>query len=414
MYPMEKIILAQPLILTNGVKIKNRFFKSAMSEALGTDKHEPTASLITLYKTWAEGGVGLSVTGNVMIDSRALGEPGNVVVEDERDMKMLEDWAKAGTRNGTHLWMQINHPGKQAPKMVVAQPVAPSAIPLSGKLKQYFNEPRALTVEEIKELIQRFGNTARIAKQAGFTGVQIHGAHGYLINQFLSPYHNQRNDEWGGTLENRMRFVLEVYREIRQQVGADFPIGIKLNSADFQRGGFTEEESMEVVKSLSEAGINLIEISGGNYEKPVMMGTEMKESTRKREAYFLQYAEKVKKLISTPIVVTGGFRSAEAMTEAIEIGALDMIGIARPFALQPDLPNRILNGEKLSVSIKPLKTGVSFVDANMPMLETAWYGQQLARIGKGKKPNPALSPWSTIFHTVWSLGKHAFSKQRGI
>jgi 2,4-dienoyl-CoA reductase-like NADH-dependent reductase (Old Yellow Enzyme family) len=409
---MEQSPLFTPLTLPNGVVIKNRLFKSAMSEALGTKEHQPSNSLFTLYKTWAEGGVGLSVTGNVMIDRSALGEPGNVVIEDERDLHMLKKWAKAGTENGTHLWMQINHPGKQSPKMINNNPVAPSAIPISGKIKTFFHTPRALTADEILNLIKRFGNSARIAKKAGFTGVQIHGAHGYLINQFLSPHHNQRSDEWGGNIENRMRFVLEVYKEMRMHVGSEYPIGIKLNSADFQRGGFTEEESMEVVKKLSEAGIDLIEISGGNYENPAMMGPNLKESTKKREAYFFLYAEKVRKLTSTPIVVTGGFRTVHGMTEALESGNLDLVGIARPFALVPDLPNRISRGNYQPISSSPVKTGLGFIDANMPLMETVWYEQQLALMGQGKQPNPNLSAWSTIFHIIASQGKYAFQKRR--
>lgn len=197
-------------------------------------------SIVNLYRRWSRGGAGLLMTGNVMIDRNALGEPGNIVIEDERDLPMLKRWAQAGTQVNTELWMQINHPGKQSPKSLSKQPVAPSAIPLSGGIEGAFNPPRALTEEEILDLIKRFVNTARIAKKAGFTGVQIHAAHGYLINQFLSPHHNQRNDQWGGNAENRMRFLMEVYREMRRQVGENFPIAIKLNSADFQRGGFTE------------------------------------------------------------------------------------------------------------------------------------------------------------------------------
>jgi len=403
--------LYQTLTLPNGSVVKNRFFKSAMSEAFGTIDHRPTTKLITLYESWAEGGVGLSVTGNVMIDRRALGEPGNVVVEDERDLEMLAKWAKAGTKNNTALWMQINHPGKQAPKMVTKESVAPSAIPLSGSLKKLFNPPRELNHLEIKDLITRFGKTAKIAKAAGFTGVQIHAAHGYLISQFLSPYHNKRNDDWGGSLQNRMRFVLEVYNEMRTQVGADFPIGIKLNSADFQRGGFTEEESMEVVQTLAESKIDLIEISGGNYEKPAMIGPE-KESTKKREAYFLAYAEKVRKLIDTPLVVTGGFRTVSGMNEAIDSGSVDMVGIARPFALMPDLPNQILKGTYEPVSLDRISTGVSWIDRNAPMLETSWYAHQLERIGRGLSPKQNLSAWSTLVHFFTQQGIHAFQKRR--
>lgn len=411
---MTNTILGQPLTLPNGVTIKNRFFKSAMSEALGTDKNQPNKALATLYKTWAEGGVGLAVTGNVMIDKNALGEIGNVVVENEEGLAQLKKWAKEGTSNGTHLWMQINHPGKQAPKMVVKEPVAPSAIPLSGSLSNFFNEPRALTDEEICDIIKRFGNTARIAKKAGFTGIQIHAAHGYLISQFLSPHHNQRTDKWGGSIENRMRFLLDVYQEMRLVVGEDFPIGIKLNSADFQRGGFTEEESMTVIEKIAEAGIDLIEISGGNYEKPAMMGGNEKQSTIKREAYFLEYAEKVRKRINTPLVVTGGFRTAAAMEDAIESGAIDMVGIARPYAVKPHFPNQLLNGESEQISISPVSTGVSFVDKNMPMLELSWYAHQLERMSKGKPPKPGLSAWSTLFKVMATQGSHAFKKRRGI
>jgi 2,4-dienoyl-CoA reductase-like NADH-dependent reductase (Old Yellow Enzyme family) len=405
--------LANPLQLPNGAIIKNRFFKSAMSEALATIDNNPTQSLVTLYETWAKGGTGLVMTGNVMIDRRALGEPGNVVIEDERDLDILEKWAQAGTKNGTDLWIQLNHPGKQSPKVVSKEPVAPSAIPLSGSIGKFFNKPRALTVKEIKGLILRFGNAAKIAKKAGFTGVQIHAAHGYLISQFLSPYHNQRTDEWGGSLANRMRFLLETYQEIRNQVGDNFPIGIKLNSADFQKGGFTEEESMDVLQKMSEVGIDLIEISGGNYENPKMLVANTKESTKKREAYFLEYANKARKLVSTPLVVTGGFRSEEGMTESVASGEIDMVGIAKPFALVPDLPNQIFQGKYETVKIEPIRTGVKWIDKNASMLELGWYEQQLARIGKSKTPKPNYNVWLSLIQNLSTNGLSVFKKRRG-
>jgi 2,4-dienoyl-CoA reductase-like NADH-dependent reductase (Old Yellow Enzyme family) len=405
-------ILAKPLILKNGVTIKNRFFKAALSETLAKKDDSPSHTLVNLYRTWARGGAGLVLTGNVMIDRRALGEPGNVVVEDERDLVLLEEWAKAGTENGTQLWMQLNHPGKQSAKTLSKEPVAPSAIPLSGDVKDFFNLPRALTVEEIEDLIIRFGNTARIAKKAGFTGVQIHAAHGYLINQFLSPHHNIRRDEWGGSLENRMRFLVRVYKEIRKQVGEQFPIGIKLNSSDFQRGGFTEEESMEVAKKISELGVDLIEISGGNYENPKMMGAEVRESTKKREAYFIEYAEKVRKRITTPLVVTGGFRSLDGMTKALTDSGIDMVGIGKAFTLVPDLPNKIFQGKFTSITLKPIKTGVKSIDKIASMLEIGWYEQQLKRIGKGKLPKPNYSVWLLLIHIIMTQGTAAFKKRR--
>ncbi|WP_113927927.1 NADH:flavin oxidoreductase/NADH oxidase family protein [Bacillus sp. P14.5] len=404
--------LSQPLILPIGVSIKNRFFKSAMSEALGTEDHNSSPALATLYNTWADGGTGLVVTGNVMVDRNALGESGNVVIEDERDLDSLSQWAKAGTRNGTHLWMQINHPGKQSPRTLSKKPVAPSALPLSGNLKKFFNEPRALTVEEIQDLISRFGKAAKIAQKAGFTGVQIHGAHGYLISQFLSPYHNRRNDEWGGSLENRMRFLLHVYHEIRKQTGENFPIGIKLNSADFQRGGFTEEESLEVIRKLAQAGIDLIEISGGNYENPMMQGSNVKESTKKREAYFLAFAAKVREIVSTPLVVTGGFRSEKAMTDAVVQGEIDMVGIAKPLALIPDLPNQIFQGTYETIKLKPMTTGLKWLDKSASMLEIVWYEQQLARMGNSQPPKPGHSVWMALLHTIITNGTAVFKKRR--
>lgn len=406
-------ILANSLQLSNGTIIKNRFYKAAMSENFAPKDHNPTQALVTLYETWANGGAGLLVTGNVMIDRNAIGESGNVVIEDDANLDMLKQWAKAGTRNKTHLWMQLNHPGKQSPKALSSQPVAPSAIPLTGNLKNFFNPPRALNQEEIQDIIKRFGNAARIAKKAGFTGVQIHAAHGYLINQFLSPHHNQRTDKWGGSIENRMRFLVEIYFEMRNQVGEEFPIGLKLNSADFQRGGFTEEESMLVLQKMSEIGIDLIEVSGGNYENPKMFVENTNERTKKREAYFLDYADKARKLISTPLVVTGGFRSEESMIEAISSGAIDMVGIGKAFALVPDLPNQIFQGKYKTVKIKPIRTGLKWVDAKAAMLEVGWYEQQLERISKEKSPNPNSSVWLSLIRYYMENGVSAFQKRRG-
>ncbi|MGE7717699.1 NADH:flavin oxidoreductase/NADH oxidase family protein [Priestia megaterium] len=409
---MENSVLKNKLN-TKKFIIKNRFFKAAMSETLATKDNNPTQALVNLYSRWAQGGAGLLMSGNVMVDRDALGEPGNVVIEDERNLTMLIKWAKAGTQNDTHFWIQLNHPGKQSPKTVSKNPVAPSAIPLSENVKDFFNEPRALTTEEIWDIIKRFGNAAKIAKKAGFTGVQIHAAHGYLINQFLSPHHNQRIDEWGGDLNNRMKFLLKIYDEIRKQVGEDFPVGLKLNSADFQRGGFTEEESMMVLKKMDEVGIDLIEISGGNYENPKMFEGNVRESTKQREAYFLDYAQKARSLVNAPLVVTGGFRSEKGMVEAIESGAVDMVGIGKAFALNPDLPNQIFNGTYKTVNIKPIKTGIKNLDKKISsMLEIAWYEQQFARMSKGKNPNPNHNIWITILKTILNHGLEIFQKRR--
>ncbi|HET8731724.1 MAG TPA: NADH:flavin oxidoreductase/NADH oxidase family protein [Moraxellaceae bacterium] len=399
-------VLAQSFALPNGAVIKNRIMKSAMSESLATYDNHVTEALVRLYGRWAAGGTGLLVTGNVMIDRRALGEPGNVVLEDDRDMTLLKAWARAGTQNGTQLWMQINHPGKQVMRALNKEAVAPSAIPFENpELARVFLKPRALTEAEIQDLIQRFGRTAELAKEAGFTGVQIHGAHGYLVSQFLSARHNQRDDQWGGNPENRRRFVLEVYREMRRRCGPDFPIGIKLNSADFQKGGFSEEESLDVIRALSDAGIDLIEISGGTYEAPAMAGKRqkpVKDSTRRREAYFLEFAEKARAAVKTPLVVTGGFRSLAGMAEAIAGGAVDFVGIARGVAIEPDLPARLLSGKEPRHQVRAITTGIRMVD-NMGMMEVMWYSRQLHRMGRGHDPRPRESGlWSLIVNLAAS------------
>lgn len=407
----ESIELKKPFVLGNGQTIKNRLFKSAMSEQLGNREHNPTVGLANLYRTWAEGGIGLSVSGNIMIDRTALGEPKNVVLDEQSDLRPFKAWAEAGTVNDSHLWAQLNHPGKQIPNFLSKEPVAPSAISLEGGLEKGFNTPRALNEDEIEAIINKFAVSAELAKQAGFTGVQIHGAHGYLVSQFLSPRHNQRTDQWGGTLENRMRFVLRVYAAIREAVGADFPIGIKLNSADFMKGGFTEEDSMEVVQTLSKAGIDLIEVSGGTYESPSMVGHKVKASTLKREAYFLDYAEKVRKLIDTPLVVTGGFRSAAVMNDALARNVMDMVGIARPLAVDPNLPNQLMADKSAKIELRTLSTGVRAVD-KMAMLDITWYEHQLERMAKRKAPKENLSEWVSFFKTLSTAGMYSFRKRR--
>lgn len=393
--------LHQEMILPNGTVLANRIAKSAMSENLSNKHHEPTPVLINAYKKWAQSGAGLLITGNIMIDSKALGEPRNVVVENRKSLKLLTAWANSMQGTNTQLWAQINHPGRQAMGQINPVLKAPSAVPLKlrGRKSATQKIPEALSEAEIWEIIDAFGRTSLILKEAGFSGVQIHGAHGYLVSQFLSPHANIRTDRWGGSLEHRSRFVVEVYRTIRKQVGSDFPIGIKLNSADFQQGGFSEEESMEVVKILSEEGIDLIEISGGTYEAPAMMG-KRKASTLAREAYFLDYIEKARKITKTPLMLTGGFRTPSVMKEALASNQVDVIGLARPFALYPQIGHELLNESRADFTTTPKKTGVRAVDGLMNII---WYEAQIRRLGQGKEPNPHLSAWGVLFRYAWVL-----------
>lgn len=402
-------MLFQPFHFKNGTTAKNRLFKSAMEEHLA--KHnQPTTQLVRLYDTWAKGGAGVLVTGNVMVAENGKGAINDIVLTDERSLNTLKAWAKAGTQNDTLLIMQINHAGKQSPKVINPTPVAPSAVALQG-MDGFINPPRELSENEIEMLIRQFAHAAQIAEKAGFSGVQIHGAHGYLINQFLSPHHNRRTDKWGGNLENRMRFLVAIYQAIRAVVQPEFLVGLKLNSADFQKGGFDENDSIQVVQKMSELGIDFIEISGGNYESPAMLTT--KTSTQKREAFFLDYAEKARAVSQVPLIITGGFRSQQAMNDALQSGHLDLVGVARPFALLPDLPNQMQNGTYQTITTHRIQTGCKAVDDKLgSVLEMDWYMAQMALIGNGKQPNPQLSAWQVLLKTLWVNGKAGLSTGR--
>lgn len=412
--PLEANLLTQPLRLPNGSALRNRLAKASMSETLGTYANRPTPQLTELYRRWAASGIGLLITGNVMVDRRALGEPGNVVIEDETDLPVLRQWASAATEQGAAIWVQLNHPGKQATKGLNAGTLAPSAVPFREDMTALFETPREATHAEIEDIIQRFGRSAAICKKAGFSGVQIHGAHGYLVSQFLSPHHNRRNDQWGGSPEKRRRFVLAVYAEIRRQVGPDFPVGIKLNSADFQRGGFTEDESLATMKALVDAGIDLIEISGGTYEAPAMSGAVQqpkKASTAAREAYFLEFAEKARASLKAPLMVTGGFRSAAGMNAALRSGALDVIGLARLLAIDPEAPVALLRGQNSLQRVRPIRTGIPMID-RMGVMEIFWYTLQLGRIAGGGDPRPHESGLWAFLKAVMKSGWGTFRTRR--
>jgi 2,4-dienoyl-CoA reductase-like NADH-dependent reductase (Old Yellow Enzyme family) len=341
--------LSSPLQLPCGVTLSNRIAKASMTEGLGDSECQATERGVALYRTWAQSGAGLLLTGNVLIDKRFLERPRNVAVDGNGGLNLLKAVATAAKSGGAQVWMQINHPGRQA-GLGSEQFVAPSAIPLYTGSEVM---ARALTVAEIEDIIRRFVHVATTAKECGFDGVQVHSAHGYLNSQFLSPLSNLRTDKWGGSLENRARLLLEIVRQTRAAVGPGFPVSVKLNSADFQKGGFTESESSQVIKWLEEAGIDLLEISGGNYESMEMVGVSnegspqpaRRASTVAREAYFVAFAARVRPEIKVPLMVTGGFRSRAGMEAALASGALDMIGMARPFCADAQVATKLLSGQ---------------------------------------------------------------------
>ncbi len=384
--------LARPLSLPGGLRLPNRLAKSAMSEALADPDGAPTERLIRLYERLGRGGLGLLITGNVIVAREGIGEPGNVVIEGEEHLDGLRRWAEAAQAQGSHLWMQLNHTGRQSPRRLTPRPVAPSPVALRGFFGT-FAPPRALEEREIRGIIERFAQAAAVAKRAGFAGVQVHAAHGYLVSQFLSPLSNHRSDQWGGSIENRMRFLLEIVRAIRAATGPDFPIGVKLNSADFQRGGFEVADAKLVAQALEQEGIALLEVSGGNYESPAMSGGGERpaggESTRQREAYFLDYARDIRAVTRLPILLTGGMRTASAMASAVDSGAIDLVGLARPLTYEPDLARLLLTGKRTEARLMNLGIGIKKADS---MIQVFWFQQQLHRLADGLEPDLSLGP----------------------
>ena len=402
-------MIEQSLALPCGHMLANRFCKAAMTEGLADPLGRATAAHQRLYAKWAGGGAGLLLSGNIMIDRRYLERAGNVVVEDDSGIDALKAWADAVHANGSQLWAQISHPGRQCPRLVTLTPLAPSEVQLA--VAGNFGKPRAMTEADILDVIARFARTAGVLKAARFDGVQIHAAHGYLLSQFLSPRTNRRTDRWGGTLAHRARLLLEVIRAVRANVGIDYPIAVKLNSSDFVQGGFTLEECIQVVGWLSEAGIDLLEISGGTYEQLEFFKAhdeaEIRDSTRQREAVFLKYARSIKAAANMPVMVTGGFRTLAGMEAALRSGDTDMIGIARPFCLDPDFPARMLAGSLAALPVPEdrlvLGKGYRGPNSKSPTMrafnnqaQAGWYYHQIERLGAGLPPQPALSPWRAL------------------
>ncbi len=404
-------ILAKPLTLPCGVVLENRIAKSAMTEGLSDASGRANESHGRLYRVWSDGGAGLLITGNVMVDWRYLERPGNVVVEDESGLNGLTRWAEAGTAGGNQLWAQISHPGRQCSRMSNMSPVAPSAVQL--KLSGFFGRPRALTEPEILEIVGHYARTAEIVHRAGFTGVQIHGAHGYLVSQFLSPRTNHRDDRWGGALENRARFLLETVRAVRASVGADFPVSVKLNSADFQRGGFELEDASRVAGWLAQEGIDLLEVSGGTYERLKFFENHdapaEAESTRRREAFFLEYAQSLRAEIGdVPLMVTGGFRSRAAMIDAVDAGELDVVGLARPLCVDPELPRALLDGAvdeatrwerglRLGPGVLGPTSRIASLRGFNHQAAVAWFYRQLLELADGRPPDTGLTARRALF-----------------
>ena len=398
--------LFTPLTLPNGARVQNRLCKAAMEENMAEAGQVPGAALINLYKAWAnaaaaaDSGPGVILSGNVMVDPTAMTGPGGVVLEagtldTPETREAFEAWAKAGQAGGSKFVMQISHPGRQVFANMGVEPVSASAtkVTLEGMASKMFTDARALSEDEIRGLIRRFAETALAAQAAGFDGVQVHGAHGYLVAQFLSPLTNLREDAWGGPLENRARFLLEIIRAIRNRVNEDFIVGVKLNSADFQRGGFDIVDSEQVVDWLNAEAVDFVEISGGSYESSAMMGNSedgrVESSTEKRELYFFDFAKRISKIANMPLMVTGGVTRRETAENALSEAGVDMVGLGRAFAYHPTLIADWRDDTSMQIAI----SRAGWKDKAMGALAgMAMTKQQLYRLGDGLPVKRKQSP----------------------
>ncbi|WP_371867813.1 NADH:flavin oxidoreductase/NADH oxidase family protein [Duganella levis] len=391
-------MLFPPLTLPNGSTLPNRLAKAAMEESMADNGQLPGPAIHRLYQRWAQGGTGLLITGNVMVDSRALTGPATIALEAGTPLAPFTAWAQAARQHGAQIWMQINHPGRQVMANMGGLAWAPSAVALDlGKHSKLFAQPVAMSAANIAEVIQRFGDTAHAAEQAGFNGVQIHAAHGYLLSQFLSPLTNRRTDEWGGSLENRARLLLEVVRAVRQRVSARFSVAVKLNSADFQRGGFSEDDARQVVQLLNGLPVDLIELSGGSYESPAMQGRTADGRTLAREAYFLEFAQALAKVARMPVMTTGGIARQEIAEQVLASGVA-VVGIATALSVAPDLPQQWRAGQKPTATEPP----VNWKDKTLASIATmALVRRRLRALGTlgaaaGNSAGGALNPLFTL------------------
>lgn len=397
-------MLGRPFTFPCGLTVGNRIAKASMTERLAKPDGTPGPRLIRLYETFAKGGAGMLLSGNVVVDPHHLEGFGNMTSE-HMQAPAFAELARHGQLGGARMLLQLNHPGRQAMRDVDGAPVAPSAVPLPAK--RFFAMPKELTDEEIRSLIARFAEAAEGAERAGFAGVQIHAAHGYLLSQFLSPNTNRRTDRWGGNLEGRVRLLHEVVSAVNARVSRSFAVGIKLNAGDFVKGGLGLEEVAEVARIVSKERLDFIELSGGTYERPASFGYGLPQSTAKREGYFIDMARVVRESTAVPLIVTGGFRTRDGMEAALESGACDLVGMARPLALAPDLPARLLDGSVESARSAAVRLPRGPVAS---LAELSWYRDQLRAIANGKSPseggNGNLALVRTLLRDRWLKFQH--------
>ncbi|MEV7843380.1 NADH:flavin oxidoreductase/NADH oxidase family protein [Streptomyces cyaneofuscatus] len=381
--------LFSPLHLRSGRALKNRIAKAAMEENMAGDGQLPDEQLFTLYRRWAAGGTGLLITGNVMVHAEALTGPAGVVLDENAPLGPFTEWAEAGKSGGGAIWMQINHPGRQIASDMPGVVWGPSDIGVSlGKHSSRFGRPSAMTAQQIEETVTRYAVTAHRAEKAGFDGVEIHAAHGYLLSQFLSPLVNKRTDHWGGPLENRARMLLDIVKAVRAAVSPSFAVAVKLNSADFQRGGFDAEDARQVIEMLEPLGVDLVELSGGSYESPAMTGRAADTRTQAREAYFLDLAKDLVKSSPVPLMLTGGITRRRTAERVLDSGVA-VVGMGTALAVTPDLPDRWRRSREADRPMRPVNWSDKALASAASMAQVR---HQMRRIARGANPRPGTHP----------------------
>ncbi|KAI9873213.1 MAG: hypothetical protein M1830_000704 [Pleopsidium flavum] len=373
----------------SGRTAPNRFLKAAMTERISSwdpknfsARGIPSKNLINVYKRWGEGQLGTILTGNIMIEYDQLEAAGNPIIPRDAEFngerfEAFKELANVSKEHGSLIVGQVSHPGRQVESRIQKNPVSASDVHLEGNIMgMTFEKPHAASTEEISRIIDGFAHSAEFLHKAGYDGIELHGAHGYLLAQFLSPTTNKRTDKYGGSLENRARLTMEVAQEIRKRVPADFIVGIKINSVEFQDKGFNAEECKQLCAQLEENKFDFVELSGGTYESLAFQ--HKRESTKKREAFFMDFAEVIAPALKkTKSYITGGFKTVGAMVKALD--TVDGIGLARPICQEPRLCADILAG-KLKGAIKQR------LDENNFGLTNVAAGSQIRMIGKDQEP----------------------------
>ncbi len=364
--------LGEPLELRSGLRLRNRLVKAAMSDSLGDGAGRPTAEQVELYRRWGDGGAALSILGEVQVDPRFPEKPGNLVLDGKTTGPLLGRLADIAHQTGSHIWPQLGHAGALA-YAPLSKPLGPSALDLDGL------NCGEMPIDEVEALPNRFATAAVTAQQAGFSGAEIHAAHGFLLSQFLSPLFNHRQDRYGGSIEARAQLLLDIVHRVRQRAGQGFGIGVKLNATDELEGGLSQADALTIVEMLDQHQVDLIDISGGTY----FPGAPSSSDRPSDGPYYTEFARRARSLTGAAIMLTGGLKTRTHAADVLAAG-VDLVGLARTMVLNPELPN-----DWLTTGTNPT---FPVFDSTPPGGVTAWYTMRLTAIAQGQEASYHLTP----------------------